>query len=131
MDIRHICRLFSHCCHPLICWFGVVGLIVGLGLLRLPLRLSSRVRVVRSQQWKTEENIEDELIDAIISALAYLWIHISTARRLCSSSPPPPPPLEQTHETMETPNVESVGRPVYGMSLKQNSSTFFATNREM
>ena len=50
MDIRHICRLFSHCCHPLICWSGVVGLIVGLGLLRLPLRLSSRVRVVRSQQ---------------------------------------------------------------------------------
>ena len=49
MDIRHICRLFSHCCHPLICWSGVVGLIVGLGLLRLPLRLSSRVRVVRSQ----------------------------------------------------------------------------------
>ena len=50
MDIRHICRLFSHCCHSLICWFGVVGLIVRLGLLRFPLRLSSRVRVVRSQQ---------------------------------------------------------------------------------
>ena len=49
MDIWCIRKLFGHWAHLCLHWFGTVGWIIGLGRLRLPVRLSSRVQMVLSQ----------------------------------------------------------------------------------
>ena len=50
MDIWWIRRLFGHWADLCFRWFGTVSWLVGLGRLRLPVRLSSRVRTLLSQQ---------------------------------------------------------------------------------
>ena len=49
MDIWWIRRLFGHWADLCFRWFGTVGWLVGLGRLRLPVRLSSRVQTLLSQ----------------------------------------------------------------------------------